>query len=318
MLLFCNRIRIVVKKLGRIKKVSDLKSDEMKLKCNMDINNNSYSCLHTPAQWAMHLPFYLEGCGHFYACDSYFTEREKLKSYLLIYTKNGLGKIYYENKEMTAVKNSVLLIDCLKYQYYKTEINSFWDFKWIHLNGAAMGYYYKLVNEETTQLVDMGNNSRIDEIFENIHITAENSSSNKDLKFADCLTSLLTEIILSKKRNNRENKYISHKSQIIEAVETIRNNYSKKISIEKLAGQSHLSKYYFSRIFKDFTGQSPYEYLIFCRINESKNLLIGSDINVSEVSLMCGFEDTSNFIRYFKKFTGTTPGAFRRAKVFAE
>jgi len=291
-------------------------SEEIKVKSNMDLKIDSSDYLHTPAQWAMNLPFYLESCGHFYACDEYFTEREKLKSYLLIYTKSGMGKIFYENKEITATENTVLLIDCLKYQYYKTESKACWDFKWIHLNGIAMGYYYKLINEDNIQLINIGSNPEIDEIFTKIQLTAEKRSSNADLKFSEYLTSLLTEIILSKKRNYREHKYINHKSEILDAVETIKKNYSSKISIADLAEQSHLSKYYFSRIFKEFTGQGPYEFLIFCRINESKNLLLGTENSVAEISLKCGFDDTSNFIRYFKKFTGSTPGVFRKVKAF--
>lgn len=47
-------------------------------------------------------------------------------------------------------------------------------------------------------------------------------------------------------------------------------------------------------------------------INESKRLLIYSELNVSEISVALGFKDNSHFVKYFKRYTGHTPNSFRQ------
>ncbi|MEM7332393.1 MAG: helix-turn-helix transcriptional regulator [Chloroflexota bacterium] len=85
------------------------------------------------------------------------------------------------------------------------------------------------------------------------------------------------------------------------------------IKLNDLATHLNLSMFHFSRMFRNTTGTSPYEYLIQLRIEEAAELLLKSNkLPISEIAHRIGFSDQSHFTRHFKKRFGLTPLAFRR------
>lgn len=86
----------------------------------------------------------------------------------------------------------------------------------------------------------------------------------------------------------------------------IKENYTQKITLNKVAGIAHLNNAAFCRYFKKMTKLTFVEYLNHFRINEAKRLLL-TDNNVSQTCYACGFESLSYFNRTFKKVTGENP-----------
>lgn len=288
----------------------------IKLTSDMDIEDSSTNYTYMPSQRTERYPFYCEGAGHFHANMGYFTEREGLESYLLILTINGCGYIKTKNNEVLVARNRAVLIDCMEYQYYRTASDSVWEFVWIHLNGFAMSFYYNLLNGNGLELIDFENDltplSQVNSIFESM----DSKDSNLDLIISEKIMSLITRMTLSKKTISASSDYAQHRKDINMAIDIIKSRFSENINIEELSKHAHISKFYFVRIFKEITGKTPYDYLISYRINEAKKYLLKSDIPISEIAIRCGFLDTSNFIRYFKKASKVTPGVFRRERSF--
>jgi len=83
------------------------------------------------------------------------------------------------------------------------------------------------------------------------------------------------------------------------------------IRLQQLANVAGLSPFHFSRAFKASTGLSPHAYVLHCRISESKRLLSGSHLTISDVARRVGFSGIAQLSRSFRAFTGTTPTAFR-------
>ena len=83
------------------------------------------------------------------------------------------------------------------------------------------------------------------------------------------------------------------------------------IRLQQLAALAGLSPFHFSRAFKASTGLSPHAYVLHCRISESKRLLSGSNLTISDVARRTGFSGTGQLSRRFRAFTGATPTAFR-------
>ena len=69
---------------------------------------------------------------------------------------------------------------------------------------------------------------------------------------------------------------------------------------------------YFCRYFSSFTNRTPISYLNSYRIDQAALLLDDERISVTEAGLACGFDDTSYFIKCFRKYRGITPGQYRR------
>lgn len=106
-------------------------------------------------------------------------------------------------------------------------------------------------------------------------------------------------------------KSAKHADIIYKAVNYINNNFTKKITLDDVAGAVYLSPAYFSKVFKEQTGSSFTRYLNRLRIEESKTLLRNSNIPLVDIAGMVGYEDQSYFSKVFKKVTGSTPGKYR-------
>ncbi len=83
------------------------------------------------------------------------------------------------------------------------------------------------------------------------------------------------------------------------------------IQLKDIANAACLSVHHFKRAFKSLYGETPHHYLMQQRINKAKRLLKHSGTPINELSWQCGFQDTSSFIRQFKKTTGVTPNHYR-------
>jgi len=104
---------------------------------------------------------------------------------------------------------------------------------------------------------------------------------------------------------------VKYKDIIYKAISYLNKNYMNKITLEDTAQYVGFSASYFSKVFKNETGQTFSQYLNELRVTKSKALLLSLDIPLSQVSQLSGFEDQSYFSKIFRKFTGVTPKKYR-------
>lgn len=107
---------------------------------------------------------------------------------------------------------------------------------------------------------------------------------------------------------------IRHKDTIYKAVDYIKRNYMKTITLEDIANYVYLNPSYFSKIFKSEMKCTFVSYVNRIRISASKKLLPDASIPLTEVSTLVGFDDQSYFTKVFKKATGMTPGKYRESR----
>lgn len=97
------------------------------------------------------------------------------------------------------------------------------------------------------------------------------------------------------------------------AKELMQNQMDQGLSIARIARECSLSRSHFSRAFKKNTGVSPRDWFLQVRLGKAKDLLTGSDLTISQISLDCGFADQSHFTRVFTRMLGVTPFSWRRS-----
>ena len=275
----------------------------------IDVDDRSTSFNHTAPQSSQRLAFSIVSVGHFFAGEKYYTEREGLENYLLLYTISGIGYVKTKKSEYTLYPNHAILIYCGDYHLYKS-IQS-WEFKWLHFKGSCSKEYYDLLNGNDPSPINIVDNIKTDMLFSEIIDTLENDVVLPDLKLSSLVTQLLTEIILIKNSPSNSEMYYLHKNEISLAIKFISDNYMKNINITDISNAVHLSKFYFIKIFKTFTGSSPYEYLTNYRIAMAKEELLSTSLSINDIGKNVGFNDVNNFIRCFKRIVGTTPLKYR-------
>lgn len=97
-----------------------------------------------------------------------------------------------------------------------------------------------------------------------------------------------------------------------QTIHYLQKNYQRNISLNEAAEEVHLNAAYLSHVFRKETGVTFSEYLLSCRINKAKALLIQTNEKVKEVGFQSGFNDYRNFCKMFKKITGMPPQNYRK------
>ena len=85
----------------------------------------------------------------------------------------------------------------------------------------------------------------------------------------------------------------------------------ENISIQALASMVGLSRFHFTRAFKQSEGVTPHQFLLQCRVKRVQELLAATELPLSHIALAAGFSDQSHCSRRFREFVGITPSRYR-------
>lgn len=278
-----------------------------------DIDSSSTSVSYTAGNSTKNMPFYIESMGYYHSGSKYYTDRTGLNSFLMMYTVSGKGRLHYKGKGYELLPGEAVLIYCGDRQIYRCDKDTGkWDFIWFHFNGKCADEFYKTLHFEGFSKISLKDNARIENFYDEISGFAANHSILTNIRINEALTRLLTYLIVNRFSPDKNNIIKLHQKEVYTAQQYIRNNFDKDIGIDDILSGTGLSRYYFIKVFKSIAGQSPYEYLTKHRINNAKKLLMETDFNINEVAELCGFAETNNFIKCFKRHTGTTPLKFRK------
>jgi transcriptional regulator GlxA family with amidase domain len=101
-------------------------------------------------------------------------------------------------------------------------------------------------------------------------------------------------------------------ADVYKAQEILSADLNSDFTIDKLPSQLNMSGRHLSRLFKDHTGQTIQAYRDRVRLEYGEQLLMHSEKSVKEIAIACGFENSRQFIRLWKRYKGHTPGRFRQ------
>jgi AraC-like DNA-binding protein len=109
-----------------------------------------------------------------------------------------------------------------------------------------------------------------------------------------------------------ENKSKKYRA-LVRVTNYIDEHYTEGISLDEVAGQTGISRYYVSHLFKELMNTTFVGYVNELRLNRAAMLLVTSDKPIIEIASISGFNNLSNFNRAFKMHFGKTPSAYRKA-----
>ncbi len=107
------------------------------------------------------------------------------------------------------------------------------------------------------------------------------------------------------------------KSRVSDQIkEYIKENYINEVPLDDVAQHVGHSKNYICKTFKENTGMTINLFLNKVRIEQAAQLLINTNLDVSEISSNVGYNNVYHFIKTFKKIVGTPPGNFRKNELY--
>ena len=99
---------------------------------------------------------------------------------------------------------------------------------------------------------------------------------------------------------------------IKEAISFIEMNYGRAISVEDIADFCNINRSYLNRLFKESTGKTLQNFLMYYRMNRAAELLKVSELTVNEIGKRCGYQNQLHFSRAFKTIFGLSPMQWKK------
>lgn len=192
------------------------------------------------------------------------------------------------------------------------------------IDGKTLDYRCLNIKNEIMEKVILEINGRADlptftqnvlfqsELVASLKVLHEKISNREDpLEKEELFYYFLEELILTYSDLSIPPLPPSTSDQIEASCIFLRENYSKKLSLDIVSDISGWSKYHFLRTFTKEMGISPNSYLMTIRIHQAKEFLEQGD-KLIDVALATGFTDQSHFTKFFKSLIGLTPKQYMR------
>lgn len=169
-------------------------------------------------------------------------------------------------------------------------------------------------NKKFTQVISKEDGDIICETLKKIERKSLKKTTDHDaLSFLDDYSMILNILKISLEKNLRAPEILNtntNKTAIYKILHYINQHFTEEISISNLSEIFHMSESSLSHDFKNYSKRSIYEYVLYKRIIKAKELLL-TDLSLMQIALECGFNDYSNFLRVFKKFSNCSPKEYR-------
>lgn len=278
---------------------------------NMDVEERSLWLRATPGAAVLAQPFYCTEAGHFYARSRFATARTDKESYLLFYTVAGAGLIEQGAQQVELPAGSALLLNCRTPQSYCTAPGQqSWQHTWVHLDGAGVANLAETLLPQNRLTPVRVSAWEMQPLFDTIFAEWDRGTVAAQIETGLTLHRMLA---LMAARLLAGDASRSNRALIEQATGYIRAHYAEPLSLDALLAQTPVSKSWFLRLFRQYTGTTPYNFLLSTRITRAKELLVLTDFAVSEIAHQVGFGDESNFSTRFTAMVGQSPQQYRKS-----
>lgn len=239
-------------------------------------------------------------------------------NYEIIYVTDGQAQITVSGMKILMSKGDMLFLNknanhnvCITqtpYNRYVATISSKEFDK--HFAASDLFSLFRYSPNQNHHHIQTTNFFNITHLFDKIILESQKAP---DSYTDELITSYLREILIYAWRLSGDKFIINDdiKSKVFKVQNILENNYQTNITIEEICKTLYISTYYLTRNFTKHIGISPKQYLIHIRLNNAGKLLKNTSMPIAEIAEKSGFQSTSNFIAYFKKYFGITPRKFR-------
>lgn len=234
-----------------------------------------------------------------------------LDEYQLLYITKGKGTFTSKSAGVHQVsEGQMILLFPGEWHTYRPDKSTGWNEYWIGFNGKiiddwANNEFFKKENP----IFNIGLNEEVISMYKRAIAIAEAQEANYQQALSG-IASYLTSMALYLSRNMDFSK--SDIAKQINIAKVAIHEDITTITPEKLAELVCMSYSKFRKIFKEYTGFAPSQYIQEVRINMAKEALTNSSKSIKEIALELGYENKDYFFTVFKKVTGMTPVNYRK------
>jgi AraC-like DNA-binding protein len=231
----------------------------------------------------------------------------QLGQYGAVYIEKGQGYLINSKMARFSIKpgDLILLFPNEASAYYPIQT---WNEKWIVWNGPDAYKIEELGYLDKSQQVIHDNFGVFYQTFDSLSRIINQENRAAILERANIILNMILNLYKMSEKTSR-NK--DQDNAIEDAIVFLQKDFDKKIPISELAESFNLSDTHFRRLFRNYTGRSPREFVTSLRISKAKELLLQNK-RIKEIAKIVGYEDVFYFMRVFKTVTGLSPGRWQK------
>lgn len=271
--------------------------------------------LHAPHEPIKAEDIYVMYCGS-ETCESLHHHGPVIRNHFIIhFIRKGKGTLKINNKVFPLSANQCFVIFPGYQHYYEADKYDPWAYTWIAFNGVKAEWY---LNQAALSIDNPVFDYFLDEIFDEIIseiFLPKKYSITNEIKLLGVIYILFSELIEIRKSNKDRNQVELKEYYYTKAIEFIKINYSRNLTVNDIANYIGISRSYLYYIFKEFSNLSIHQLLINYRIEAAVYLMSDRQLSISEISRSVGYEDPLQFSSIFKRIRGMSPSSFR-SKLF--
>ena len=269
--------------------------------------------IYTPSSFAKANLLHLQEAGELQALQPHTSSRSGLRSFLFFLVTEGAGTLDYDGLRHSLSAGDCAFIDCRKAYAQSSSEDNLWSLRWIHFYGSSMsGIYEKYVERGGRPVFRAERGDPFLGLLTELLAIAGSEDYIRDLRINEKITCLLTAIMEKSWHPERTSPARSKKQSLQQVKAYLEEHYREQITLDMVAGQFYLNKFYLARSFKEQFGTTVLGYLNQIRITHAKQLLRFSGRTAETIGREVGIPDPGYFSRVFKKVEGVSPGEYRR------
>lgn len=256
-------------------------------------------------------PLILNCAGYQYSTKKFTCESSRHDYYLQFV---DMGSLTLGNGEVMGTESFIIRPPERPYKYIND--GSALGYYWIHFTGSHAESLLSTLGLELDRVYTIPSSVNTDHIkhdFTTVFNELMLRRGSFDEMCAAKLHALLTRFSRVIESASGRGSAAANTMRIARALNLIQRRYTEKITINELAKEEHLSPSRFRELFRAALGTSPVEYITSLRVTRACELLGTTDLSVTEIAQICGFDDEPYFCRVFRKSMGTSPLEYRKS-----
>jgi len=243
--------------------------------------------------------------GHPQEYSFNFERGRVLHEFQLVYITRGSGQFASKQIQQCEIhEGTVIVLKPGEWHTYRPDETTGWECYWVGFSG--------LVTENLNTinpLIKIGFDEEMVALYRKILDISNGERPGYQQLLSGISIHLVAYLFFREKDKNWRDKEVLDK--IDKARLFIREKINTQLSPEEIAASLNMSYTWFRRMFRQYTGLAPAQYITQFKIQKAKEMLSVSSKTIKEIAIELGFESIDYFSTQFRKQTGQTPTQFR-------
>lgn len=232
--------------------------------------------------------------------------------YIIHYILGGKGVFHVNGNTYTLKQGDGFLICPDTVVSYQADLQKPWSYSWVGFHGIKAESYLKKAGLSINKPVFTYNRDTfIKDCLDNM-LATKHLSKGREIRLLGQLYILLSQLIEVSQAASNDQVKKRREAYIKKAIEFIRMNYSRKISVSEISSHVNLDRSYLYSLFNEYLKVSPQEFMINYRISRACELMQNPNLSIGDVARSVGYEDPLLFSKTFKKVKGKSPREYKK------